>query len=737
MTAVGKLKIDPATLEIIDHKLSEITEEMALTLRRVSGSVVVQEANDFNLAILTPIGEFVTIGSFNIGLSASLGFITKYIVENIKDVNPDDQFISNDPYLPGNTHHNDINMIAPFHYNGRIRAYVTSCLHVMDIGGKDPGSFCIGANDAFQEGLRIPIVKIVEKGKFRDDILNLISRNSRMPKHLGLDIKGMVAANNLAKNLLKELFDSFGEEIILAAFESLIDQSEQLLRARLRELPNGVFRCCRFMEHDGTKRRRVKIMFTVTKKDDTLTIDFTGTSPQGGFRTASLVATWTSIMKAFLPTLCYDIPWTEGVFKPLKVIAPKGTMVNAQFPNPVSYGHLSTGLAITSGLTEIISRILLASKKYKKDVNAPWAGSIPLTSLGGLNKDGEMFGVTLGEAPCLGGGARTYRDGVDSAGEMGIIQGLISDVEIEEAVFPILILYRKHLQNSGGAGKYRGGLGIRQAMMPYKAPYFTFAAVPASRDFPTAPGLAGGLPANAQLHKLIKSSNIFQRLGQGDPPENIEELCGELVLCDPVVNPPMILSPNDIFEFYTSGGGGYGDPLERDPYLVLKDVEDKKITLEIAEKIYGVYIDKTKKELNLEKTEILRENIRKTRIQNSKRKIKNKMMPFLGKKPVEVLTLSEYLSIVRTDNDELFYQCNKCGYLLCAAKESPKDYMGVIEIPPEECGTIQVPRQHLWEPVIIREFICPQCGTLFTAEVTLSNEEIVPDLEIELENLFK
>ena len=341
-TAPAGLKagpIDPISFEVIRHKLQAITEEQAITLKRVSGSPVVTEATDFNNGLYLADGSIVTMGPQVIFHTGTMSTVIRNIIKDFAprdDIHEGDMFILNDPYR-GAIHQPDVSIVAPVFHEGRHIAWAGSCAHQLDVGGMSFGSWAYGATDVQQEAMLLTGLKLIEGGRLREDLWQMIMSMTRLPNYLGLDFKGMIAANNVAIQRLAELFQRYGVATVEGVMAAEIDASERRMRERLRQIPDGVFRARDYIDHDGHANRLYEICLAVRKTGDEIVFDMEGSSLQApGF----INCTWSGLKGALftglLPILAPDIRWNEGVLKPVTIRAPEGTLCNAKWPAPVS-----------------------------------------------------------------------------------------------------------------------------------------------------------------------------------------------------------------------------------------------------------------------------------------------------------------------------------------------------------------------------------------------------------------
>jgi len=620
---MSEIKIDPITFEILSHKLWQITDEMASVLTRTSGSVVVYEVRDFMTALYDPAGNAVMIGCGVIFHGAATVYAVKHVAETYKDnpgINEDDVFLLNDPYIAA-CHQPDMVLITPIHYQGELVAWAASMCHVPDSGGIDPGGFCARATEVYQEGFRSPGIKVIERGELRQDVWDTILNMVRDPGGVGLDLKAEMATSQTAKRRVLELIGQYGVEMFKAACAEMINYSEVKLRARLAELPDGKWRAIEYLDDDGVTEQARKVVLTMTKEGDSLTFDFTGTDGQSASnRNSSLAATQGGVFGSLAPMLCYDVPWSQGILNVMKVIAPEGTIINPKMPAALTEGTIGPAYLVQDAALVTISEMLNASEKWKEEATAVWTPSVAGQAFAGVNQHGTFMVTLFMDHQGGGGGARTYADGVDTGGILWQPTTTMPNVEAYEMVLPVLYLFRRQTMDSGGAGKFRGGVGGEYAFMLYHSPT-GHAIMPPNGAIGTEAaigyGISGGYPTVVKRFKMVRDSDIKAWIERGEIPQYPEELKGDLTLLS--MRDVWAIGDNDVFYQNWFGGGGYGDPLDRDPEMVRKDVENMLVSMDCAERIYGVSIDHETLEVDLTRTAQRRTDMRKNRLHLAKK----------------------------------------------------------------------------------------------------------------------
>ncbi|MBI3092000.1 MAG: hydantoinase B/oxoprolinase family protein [Candidatus Tectomicrobia bacterium] len=614
--------IDPITYEVLRHRLWAINDEQGLLAAQMSGSPVVYEAYDFNSALLTQRGDSLFVGVYTTRLSLTIDITVKNLLKEFgKDpgINDGDMFLTNDPWF-GAIHMNDYTVVAPIYHGGRIVCWTGLCMHENDVGGPMPGSFVVGATDVYGEAPVMPPMKIVEKGRLRPDVERLFLRNSRTPELNALNLRARIAAINKTRQRLLEVIEAYGVETFLVVQEQIIADVQRRVRRRLAELPDGTWCEHGYIDHDGNRNEIYEVKLAMTKRGERLIFDFRGTSPQApGMINCTYTGLWGGVMVALLNLVCYDMPWASGaLYDIVEVISEEGTVNNARHPAAVSMATISAAFMTGNVCMQAISKMYACSERYRRELIAVgwpgWTGAL----YSGLNQHGRFFTAMLMDQ-AGGGGARSNRDGLDVEGVPGSPKMAISNIETNERLYPILYLYRKQHPHTPGAGKFRGGVGLETARLVHKAPQpLRNLVVGHAVSQPESRGLLGGLPASVNSNILLRQPSL--RPGAGGPgtagltrlPGGVEEFgSGERRVM--AAKDHTTMDNGDVLVTYCCGGGGYGDPLERDPYLVAEDVALGLCDRDLAERIYGVIVDAETCKPDLQATAVCRDAIRRER----------------------------------------------------------------------------------------------------------------------------
>jgi N-methylhydantoinase B len=572
-------EVDSITFEIVRHRLFRTIEEAVITLKQVSGSATTNEGHDLMVSLYTRDGELLMGGVGFLHHLTSAAEACKAIIRRFEnEIEPGDIYLLNDPYTAA-LHTSDVYLISPIHHEGSLIAWSACFVHVNDIGAINPGGFSPQARDIFSEGFSSPGVRIVSRGRVCRDVLDTFLNMVRSPELVALDIRSMIACNNVARERLKALVDRYG----LFAFESvsaaLIAQSQHLLEERLLALPDGVWQARQYMDVEG---QPAIIQLTLHKNGAKLVFDFDGSSPQSKYGVnCTRWAAWGGLLAPVFPLLCHDITWNEGLLRPIQMKAEPGLIVNCQRPAPVSIATTAAVQAVNNASLLCLSKMLAASDRFRPESTAVWHGSHLCLYQYGKNQHGhDVIGSTT-ETFGGSGGGRYLRDGIDIGGEIPNPISRMANVESNEAAMPIRYLFRRRLKDSGGAGRFRGGTGGEYAWVLHDAPEERFGFVVSGKgvDYPMAHGISGGYPGAPGRYVIVRD-----RGQSAHGPLCFDEIAGRH---EPVSWGVYELGPRDAFYVRWNGGGGYGDPLERDPDAVARDVAEGTVSSEVARDLYG------------------------------------------------------------------------------------------------------------------------------------------------------
>lgn len=550
---------DPILLEVFRNAFEAIADQMALILMRTAHSPIVRDAMDFSTALCDAEGRNLAQGlTTPMHLGSFYDAMTHLIRQYDGRIASGDVFIGNDPYLASGQHLPDIYVVRPIFHAQRLCGWAATIAHHVDVGGLVPGSNSLAAVEIHQEGLRLPFLKLLDGGTQNATLMDIVAANVRVPDQVLGDIHAQMAACLAGDRELTALIERYGSDTVVAYGEALQDYSERMARRAIADIPDGTYR---FEDHiDGLGENPQPIVFrvAVAVRGEEITVDWTGTSAQvkGGINTplsfckSNVYAALRSIMPA-------DVPNCHGYTRPIHVVAPEGSLVNARYPAPCGARGI-TGYRMVDCIFGALAQAV------PDKVAADGAGGSTLPSFGGMH-DEQRFVFS----ECIMGtwGATSQHDGQEGVPHMASNQANVP-VEMIESGYPIRIERYGFVPDTGGAGKYRGGLGLlREYRILADDVYF---GVRSDKSVHPPHGLAGG--------------------HAGAPAVNLVRCGAREVALPPMPVTPISLHAGDVYRHVMAGGGGFGDPFERDPEKVRADVLDEKVSPAQARETYGVVL---------------------------------------------------------------------------------------------------------------------------------------------------
>ena len=552
-------KLDPITMEILHNGLRSVTDEMWTALRRSAYSTNIKERHDHSTAIIDTRGRLIEQSEFSLPthlgsiIGATEAILEKYALDEIRD---GDILICNDPHVAGGTHLPDVSVITPVFVEDEMLAFVCTIAHHADIGGMAPGSMDACMTEIFQEGLRIPVIKLFNEGVISDDVMDLILLNVRVPEERRGDYFAQIAACSLGKRRLLELIERYEMPVMVLAFDEIIRITGQRMRRAIGTIPDGIYTFEDLMDDDGVGTYDIRIKVRIEVDDDNIKVDFTGTDPQvKGNINAPFNSTHAAVSYVLKAVLDPEIPNNHGVRDSIEVTMPAGTIGNAVFPGAVaSRNHFAQRLVdvVLGALAPAIPRAVTAASN---------GANTSISLLGNPETaDSYVYFETIGG----GSGGRFNKDGKDAV-QVHITNTSNSPVEAFEMEYPVMIREYGLVEDSGGAGRHRGGLGIRRVYKPI-GHVASFNAV--GERFRHKPwGLDGG-----------QSGACGQFIIRDDNGVDIK-LPGKVAT--------QLLRPDQSLIIESPGAGGYGSPSERDPVSILEDRKSEKFSDTYIKRYYG------------------------------------------------------------------------------------------------------------------------------------------------------
>ncbi|MGE8613578.1 MAG: hydantoinase B/oxoprolinase family protein [Achromobacter veterisilvae] len=551
--------IDPVTFAVIKNAMDAIVDEVAYTVLRTARSEIVKDVMDYSAAICDREGRMIAQAKT---IALHLGAIPE-AMEAVKrrygsDLRPGDAVILNDPY-EGGMHLPDIFMFVPFFYRDEIEGYCVVICHHTDVGGRVPGSNASDSTEIYQEGIRIPVVKLYEAGQVNDVMERLIARNVRVPDRVLGDLRAQYAAAKVGVRELTALFDRYGREGSRAYFAELLDYAERLTREEIRSWPKGTYHFLDHIDDDGLSPEPIPIQVALTVHEDHVSVDYTGTSEQVRAAINSTLSYTKSC--TYLSVRCAlkgDVPNNAGVFRCVEIHAPAGSVLNPREPAAVAARAL-TGYRVFDAMLGALAQVV------PDRIPAAGEGGNTVVCLSGKNDDHKPYIIV--DMICGAWGARPDSDGIEAITNAS--QNLSNTpVEVLEAQHPVRVEAYELEPDSCGAGRFRGGLGIRRSyrvladnvLLQLRADRMKF------RPY----GLAGGTAARAAVNRLDRV---------GEPPSLLP---GKV---------SMTIGRGDMVTHIQPGGGGFGDAALRDPAAIVRDVWNGKLSAGYVREHYGMAVE--------------------------------------------------------------------------------------------------------------------------------------------------
>jgi N-methylhydantoinase B len=720
----------PATeFEVLRHALWNLNIEHGNTIIRTSGSPVVVYSHDFNPVVLDEWGDYVYFGPWLQYLVAASSPAVKWIIEHrhpSPGIEPGCMYMTNDPWI-GATHQSDLAVLAPVFYEGRVFSWVGSSLHHSDLGGTAPGGFNPVAEDIFWESGVIPPVRIVEGGELRVDLEEEYMRRSRMPDLVAVDLRAQIAGCRVAVERMEQLLERYGGPTIKGVMRKVQDDSEQTFVKRLATIPDGEWREEAFLEMAAPGDRKLyRNALVLRKKGDRLEFSNEGTDPQIGALSCTL-AGWQGAIAAMINSqLMHDQLFAVGgTLRHIDFNPEPGTLSSALHPAALSLAVLTLDQCIALAAL-CVSKMLSFSDdpKMREEIQSSMgSATFPIAAFAGQDASGAPFATLLMDPLGCGMAGWSWRDGLDAAGWPWDPQVTMPNIEETEAFYPIMYLWRRTLSDSGGAGRFRGGNSMEVAIVPHGVDGIThYTASSGHHAVPVSP-LFGGYPSSVNQFIMQRDTDVVSLLAGGAVPAPEQSKVGKEEELEPkAFGVPQ--AAHDIFVLRWCGGGGYGDPLDREPDQVARDLHAGTIGAGAARDLYGVVANGAG--ADAAKTEALRADLRGARMQ------------WTGAREVELAGSDSDTGMrggpgleVHTLPQGRVLTCS-CGAVLSAADGNWKDGALVKELPVQDGNPlVPDPSRLTDEDVVLRQFACPGCARLLDSELRRRAEAPLWDIRLE------
>ena len=725
-------EIDPVDFEVIRQKLWTINIAHGDTITRISGSPVLATL-DFNMSILTEDAEVVLNAPYVQFLNAGAPLGIRYILEHYSDrpgIDEGDVYCCNDPWIAA-CHQMDVMFAAPIFVEGKLFGWVANAGHQYDLGGIVPGGWPQNAQDVFSDPVVLPPFKLIEKGEMRKDLEAVYLRQSRLPDMVALDLRAQIAGVVFARDQVLNLCRRFGAATVKAAMRMMLDQAQESFRRKLMLVPDGVWTETRYIDEPLPGIRHVqRTQLTITKRGDRITIENEGTDAQtpgtNGIPFCTFSGSTTGIISVsmlFEQLFAYGGSERQIDYRPTP-----GTLTCVNHPAATSGGILHA-VTMMNAVQAILARMMACDAELKQDIVAPTA-DFALPVLVGIDDRDRYFGQAILDSFACGSGARSFGDGVDASGPTYSPLSMILNVEQLEQWYPLIYLYRKDDADSGGAGKWRGGNGLRSAITPYRAKSMSIVTNTGGQGATTinGQGLFGGLPSPAGHYLIRRGTDLDQWFARRQLPDDVADLAAEETIQLSGKSNGTDLSGGDIFELRVGGGGGYGDPLDRAPNLVASDFGVGAISRGAANGIYGVVLDETgnvDEAATMESRETIREGRKGW-----------KQAPWDGANTAPVAAtggpvrmVHEYVRAADKDGQRVL-ECAECGTTLSAYDCSFKSGTLFDESPITTIPSARDPGRFIDDALVLRRYCCPGCRKQIATEVARGDEAVFPEMRL-------
>jgi N-methylhydantoinase B len=573
MTLADAHLTDPIELEIFRTRLEAIGEQACLAIEHTAISPTVTESKDYSVTLMDARGGLI-VGSgmvlFHFGAASHA--VQSTLARHGTSIRPGDVFFSNDPHNGGGLHPQDVMIQQPVFVDDELVAWTGISAHMMDMGGMVIGSFAPHATECYQEGLRLPPVRLFRQGEEATDIWEIITNNVRMADLVEMDLRGLVAGCHFATERVQGVVASMGSSAFVNSLRAIRDLTEAEMRRRISAIEDGTYRSASWTEYGD---EFYKIPCTLTVEGDHLILDFEGASPQTDhYFNSKPYIVGAELMVMLAQRMARDLPFNEGLFAPVELRCPPGTIVNSNPPAPIAAAHMHVGLNAADVGIQALTLALGASagapaRRYLSAAGFESALGNNLWSW--QHPDGATDAFIVLDGNWVGGSAGLERDGSDLGRNPvgGDIEGSLADIEILESWFPLLFLERRSRPGVDGAGRHRAGGGTQMSFRPNGIDQINGTMFGMRRWMPL-PGLAGGFPGSCNeflVHRRDGSIDTLDPNSAGTP-----------------------VHEGEWFEMRLCSGGGFGDPLDRKPEMVAADVAAGRFGPEDAAAIYGTVL---------------------------------------------------------------------------------------------------------------------------------------------------
>ena len=726
--------VDPVTLEVIRHRLWTINTAHGDTVTRISGSPVFASL-DFNMCVLTEDAEVVMnapyIQFLNSGAPYGVRFIMERFAEN-PGIEEGDVFICNDPWI-GAVHQMDVLFACPVFVDGKIFAWVCNAGHQYDLGGITPGGWPQNAEDVYQDPVVFPPFKIVERGVIRKDLEQMYLRQSRMPDLVALDFRAQLSGCRFASEQMTLLCEQFGAATVKAAMRRILDDAQSVFAQKLEMLPDGKWSQVQYLdERLPGDRSNYRVQINITKTGSRLLIDNKGTDLQTvGPLGITFLCFAASVISVLSVTMLYESLFaTGGGSRQIDHDVEPGLLNSVQHPAAVSAGLIN--VATHMGMVQsCVARMLTCSDELRGDAVAP-APDYVVPVVSGVDDRGKFYGSAILDHFAMGSGARAESDGVDTGGASWSPLGALLNVEAVELWYPLIYLWRRELADSGGAGRFRGGVGLVYGWTPYRAESMEVMTFGGGMCISAigAGGVLGGFPSPSAWTTVKKQTDLLKQFGGKVVPKDIDSVGAKDNRILSLKTNGIDLVYGDVAESVIVGGGGYGDPLEREAVMVAGDVRNEYVSVSAANSVYGVALTADGGVDTTATTKLRAAQLRARALWPS---AQTRWPGHIGEPSVTPATgtparpVHEYI-VARDRDGQRILACRKCDQMLCDYRDNYRSTLLSAEDPVTVIPGVNDPTFYHDEPMVFRQYCCPGCQVLMSTEVVRQREGLNPEV---------
>ncbi|WP_336631170.1 MULTISPECIES: hydantoinase B/oxoprolinase family protein [unclassified Microbacterium] len=624
--------VDPLEVDRIRKRLAGALDE-GYEMCEAQGAAPGAKWGDLTTAVYTAAGDVTYLSCHGvIAFSAILHHPIRYIMKYWKDeptvgIHDGDGFIHNDARY-GNVHNTDQSMIMPVVRDGRIIAWVAATIHEGENGACEPGGMPSGSETPFDDGLRMSPFKIVERGELRRDLLTFLQHSVRDPKLQLADLKVKIASVNRIKQRIDAIIDEVGVETFVAALRITVEDVETEVRRRISELPDGTVRFNQFMDSTLKENILIKFACAITVAGDQMTIDLRGTGPEILNRAINspLCSVKSMMMQAILAFWWPDLPRCTSAMSPIEIISDEGTWADASYDAPMGQS-LQASFRGFSALQAPWAKLQFSNPEKFSNVIAPWFNQINTFLWGGVNQHGDQLGNLCADLNGMPGGAKAFRDGEDAVSPLFCAMADTAEQEVMEEEVPFMQLVAKRLvRDNMGFGKHTGGMGYEMIVASEGTPLWGFMTVTSGAKFSSIYGQFGGYGSGTYPLAMVKGINAYEefRTRPGSFDLSMEKVMNERPFEGGTYQTAHmglqfdVAKDGELYMISQGAGGGYGDPLDRDPAAVAKDLELGRISTTVATDIFAVAWDPQTRRLDVDGTEELRRQARAARLRRGK-----------------------------------------------------------------------------------------------------------------------